>query len=87
MPASNLAEENSMYAIEFQTTVKNGIIKVPAKYSASLGELVRVIVLSEEKQPTVKTLTAADLLQSNIIGIWADRDDIADSLEFARHHR
>ena len=31
-----------------------------------------------------KILTADQLLKSNIVGMWADRDDIGDSVEFAR---
>lgn len=31
--------------------------------------------------------TAADVLQSGIVGIWADRTDIGDSREFARKLR
>jgi len=31
--------------------------------------------------------TAADLLKSGLVGIWADRDDIGDSREFARDLR
>ena len=31
--------------------------------------------------------TAADLLQSGLVGIWADRSDIGDSREFARRLR
>jgi hypothetical protein len=34
-----------------------------------------------------KTMIATDLLQSDLIGLWADRDDIGDSLEFARQLR
>ncbi len=37
----------------------------------------------EEKRP----LTAAELLQSDVIGMWAERADIGDSLEFARRLR
>ena len=32
-------------------------------------------------------LTAADLLQSGLVGMWADRTDISDSREFARRLR
>lgn len=41
-----------------------------------------------------RQLTARDLLQSEVVGLWADREDISDSLTFARrlrhqaeHHR
>ena len=32
-------------------------------------------------------MTARDLLQSDLVGLWADRDDIGDSLSFARRLR
>jgi hypothetical protein len=32
-------------------------------------------------------LTARDLLESRIVGLWADRDDIGNSLEYARQLR
>jgi hypothetical protein len=34
-----------------------------------------------------KIMTAADLLQSGLVGIWADRDDLGDSKDFARRLR
>lgn len=37
-----------MYAIEFQTTIKNGIIEIPEAYRGRLQEQVRVILLGEE---------------------------------------
>ena len=37
-----------MYAIEFQTTIKNGAIEVPQEYRNNLYDQVRVILLSEE---------------------------------------
>lgn len=39
-----------MYAIEFKTKIKDGIIKIPKKYRRSLKENVKVIVLTEEKE-------------------------------------
>lgn len=38
-----------MYAIEFKTKIKNGIIKVPKEYIDTLRENVKVIVLKDEK--------------------------------------
>jgi len=41
----------------------------------------------ERVQPSSQELTARDLLQSKLVGLWADRDDIGDSLSFARQLR
>ena len=84
-----------MYAIEFQTRVKDGTIEIPEMYHFQVGEQVRVILLTEtqpavdeETQPgSVRPLTAAELLQSGLVGIWADREDITSSQEFARRLR
>jgi hypothetical protein len=34
-----------------------------------------------------RTLHACDLLHSGLVGMWAERDDIGDSREFARRLR
>lgn len=47
------------------------------------GESVEAILLSSGRKP----LTAGDLLNSEVVGMWADRDDIGDSVEFARKLR
>ena len=41
----------------------------------------------DEAQTGPKELTARDLLQSELVGLWADRKDIGDSLSFARQLR
>ncbi len=41
----------------------------------------------EGAQAHTKQLTARDLLQSPIVGLWADRDDVSDSSAFARQLR
>ena len=42
--------------------------------------------VTDRAQPP-RELTARDLLQSDLVRMWADRDDIGDSLTFARHLR
>jgi hypothetical protein len=39
------------------------------------------------KTSRVHSLTARELLSSELVGIWADRDDIGDTLTFARYLR
>jgi hypothetical protein len=34
-----------------------------------------------------RELIARDLLESRVVGLWADRDDISNSLEYARRLR
>jgi len=38
-----------MFAIEFQTRVKNGIIEVPAEYQNQINGSVRVIVMTPDR--------------------------------------
>ena len=42
---------------------------------------------TREPESATKPRTAEDLLQSELVGLWADRDDIVDSLGFARQLR
>ena len=39
-----------MYAVEFKTKIKDGIIIIPEKYRKGLKENVKVIVLSQKKK-------------------------------------
>lgn len=41
----------------------------------------------QEVRAGMRKLTARDLLESKIVGLWADRDDIEDSVEYARELR
>lgn len=42
---------------------------------------------SEAAPSAAAHLTAIDLAQSDVVGLWADRTDITDSLDFARQLR
>jgi len=76
-------------AFRQKVTVKRGGVINLRSQSLKAGDTAEVIVLVEngKKKAKVKTMTAADLLQSNLFGLWADRKDIGDSLEFARSLR
>jgi len=37
--------------------------------------------------PEIKTMTVEELLNSGLVGIWKDRTDIKDNIEFARELR
>jgi hypothetical protein len=41
----------------------------------------------ERTQTRLRELTARELLQSELVGLWADREDIHDSQSFARQLR
>ncbi len=48
---------------------------------------VQVTVEPIEALETLPGITAADLLRSGLVGMWADRTDIGDSREYARRLR
>lgn len=85
-----------MQTVESQTQIRNGMIEIPQMYRQQVSKQVRVIVYSEELPEAdsavvasfeKRPLTASDLLHSGLVGIWADREEISDSLEFARQLR
>lgn len=43
--------------------------------------------IERRERPDRGEMTARDLLESGLVGMWADRDDIEDSLAFARRLR
>jgi len=52
------------------------------------GQFIEMILLSESLTPFSRPhLTARQLLQSDLIGLWEDRDDIEDSSAYARQLR
>jgi hypothetical protein len=51
------------------------------------GQRVEIIVLPEPPAPPPPRLTAKRLLESGVIGLWQDREDIADSAAYARQLR
>ncbi len=39
-----------MYAVEFRTTIKDGIIEIPERYRKKIKSNVRVILLAEDDE-------------------------------------
>jgi hypothetical protein len=48
-----------MYAIEFETELKNGLIKVPAVYQTDLAGPIKVIILKNQSDQVAPPTTAA----------------------------
>jgi hypothetical protein len=72
----------------YQGTVQNGQIHFDNDPAIPEGAQVIVVVVKEGQQAGVpKALTLGDLLESPLVGMWADREDIVDSAEFARKLR
>jgi len=58
-----------MQAIEFETILQKGCLKVPDSCSSWEGQLVRVIVLSPGVQEMVSTSTKTNIALSKLAGI------------------
>ena len=76
-------------AFKRKVKVKNGGLVSLRSSKLKPGTTAEVIVRveSSEEKLAKKQITAADLLASGLAGMWADRNDIGDSLEFARDIR
>lgn len=68
----------------FQGRVFKGEIRL--EENVTLPEGARVIVVLPD-DPMERGITGAELLASGFVGIWADRDDIGDTAEFAEKLR
>ena len=75
-----------MEAIRVQQTVKKSGELTIKNLLVQKGQQVEVLLLftPPSKRPR---LTAKQLLNSELIGLWKNRTDIADSLEYARQLR
>ncbi len=52
------------------------------------GQAVEIILLPQQSNVAVRSrLTVGQLRQSDLIGLWKDRDDIEDSVAYARQLR
>lgn len=65
---------------------RGGVINLRLR-KLKAGTTAEVIVLVEADRTSKKNMTASDLLESGLVGMWADRKDIGDSLAFARSLR
>ena len=62
---------------------RDGVINLRSR-NLKAGTMAEVIVLVEADKLPERNMTAADLLKSGLVGLWAGRKDIDDSLEYAR---
>lgn len=70
----------------FQGTVRDGQIQLKTDHPLPEGAQV-IVVLVEDMSAEPRWLTARELAHSDIVGLWADREDIGDSAEYARKLR
>ena len=77
-----------MEAIKFQQVIEKDSEIFLQNIPCKKGQHVEVIVLinQEEKIDSNKSTTRS-ILDSGIIGLWKNRDDISDSVTYARNLR
>ncbi len=76
-----------MQVLRFQRTVeKNGEIHL-ANLPVVKGQQAELLLLYSPQVERKKRLTARQLLNSSLIGLWQDRTDITDSVVYARQLR
>jgi endonuclease YncB( thermonuclease family) len=73
-----------MEAIRIRTTVEEGGRISLADLPLKQGQQVEVILLVGADD---QVLTARQLAESEVVGLWADREDIQDSAAYARELR
>jgi hypothetical protein len=82
------AEEKIMKRIVIKTRV-SGEGSLHLDLPAGSVEADSNVQITVEALPGAakRTLLASDLLDSGLVGIWAGRQDLGNSLEYARHLR
>ena len=77
-----------MEAVRLQRVIEKDGELLLTDLPCKKGQQVEVIVLSEPlASPQLRRLTAKRLLESRVIGLWQDRDDVTDSATYARQLR
>lgn len=71
----------------YQGTVQNGEIRFDDEPELPEGSQVIVVVVGEASQKKPRNLTARELAESELVGLWANRDDISDRAAYARKLR
>jgi hypothetical protein len=72
--------------VTLQGIVQNGTITIEGGELPPDGTRVQITVIGDKTQE-VRGISGKELLESGIVGIWADRDDIGDTATFAEELR
>jgi uncharacterized membrane-anchored protein len=75
-------QELLVEVLDFIRTAKTKNIQSSNKLENCINDEINQTILQEKK-----VLTARQLLNSNLIGLWENRIDITDSLDYARQLR
>jgi hypothetical protein len=80
----NMEYQRMITALRQKVKVQQGGVINLRSRNLKAGTTAEVIVLVEADKVPEKAMTADDLLKSGLVGMWADRKDIGDSIEYAR---
>ena len=70
----------------FTTIEQDGELRL-SNLPLKRGQRVELVVRTESDRTDRPALTAEHLLATNLVGLWADRADLSDSVTFARQLR
>ena len=73
--------------LAYRGVVENGEVRLERGRVLPEGAQVVVVVMQDPSPDEVRGITGAELLASGLVGLWADREDIADSADYARKLR
>ena len=77
-----------MTTIHIHTTVERDGEVYVSNLPVKRGQVVELhIYVAHKEELDVPKMTAQQLAESDIVGMWQDRNDIVDSLSFARQLR
>lgn len=76
-----------MTTIHIQTTVERDGEMYLSNLPLKRGQVVELQIHVAAGENDVPKMTAQQLAESDIVGLWQDRHDVGDSLSFARHLR
>ena len=72
-----------MNAVEFQTTVNNGVINLPSNQQSWNGKKIKVILLEEASSEVTEIVSNASTSETDFFsyaGIWEDRNINQESI-------
>jgi hypothetical protein len=87
LPSTNRVLYFLMEAYETEVIVQDDGQLHLAGLPFKSGEKIHVVISQPAMERERPFPTCEDLLESGLVGLWADRDDIADSTEFSKRLR
>ena len=73
--------------LAYQGMVESGRIQLEEGQALPDGTRVIVVVMQPDKPAEKQGITGAEILESGLVGLWADRENITDSAAYAAELR